>query len=204
MDPQFAFPENWTAPRELTRALPRETSMTGRGIFMAIDGVDVPDRPRSPCTWMHNQPVQTASAQNEALRTQGREAHRRDRAAVAPRQGAAYPWWAMRSPPMGSAFTGESSVPEGIWAGVQKAGFLPVRYLPSDPKYQPSGRLGGRTTEPAWVPFLSSSDAGGGRRLSLINLRRQALWRRRACPRRAWSPSVSASREGGRCATSSA
>ena len=75
---------------------------------------------------VYKRQVQT-SAQSELLRTQGKDAHgeivrlwRRDRGRI-PMVGYAFTANGVR-------LTGESSVPSGMWAGVQKAGFMPVRY----------------------------------------------------------------------------
>jgi hypothetical protein len=121
--------------------------------------------------WMHNQQVRTA-AHNELLRTQGQEAKgeivrlwRRDRGRV---------------PMVGYAFTangvrlrGESSVPSAAWPGIQKAGFLPVRYLPSNPAINHPAAWEA-STPPSWLLLLVPAMlvAGGG--FLLWNLHRQS------------------------------
>ena len=172
MDPQFAFPENWAAPRELTRALPRETQLTGRGKFMVAMAWMFLIAAIPLYVWMHNQQVQT-SAQNELLRTQGKDAHgeivrlwRRDRGRI-PMVGYAFTANGVR-------LTGESSVPSGMWAGVQKAGFLPVRYLPSDPSINHPAAWEAKTN-PAWMPFLFPAMLAAGGGFLLWNLHRQSL-----------------------------
>jgi hypothetical protein len=171
MDPQFAFPENWAPPRELTRALPRETQLTGRGKFMTIMAWMLLIAAIPLYVWMHNQEAQT-KAHSELLRTQGQEATgeimrlwRRDRGRV---------------PMVGYAFTangvrlaGEASVPSAMWPSIQKAGFLPVRYVPSNPAINHPAAWEA-STPPDWMAFLVPAMlvAGGG--LLLWKIHRQS------------------------------
>jgi hypothetical protein len=172
MDPQSAFPENWAPPRELTRALPRETQLTGRGKFMVTMAWLFLIAAIPLYVWMHNQQVQTGE-HNELLRTQGKEANaeivrlwRRDRGRVAM---VGYAFTAN-----GGRLTGESSVPSAIWPGIQKAGFLPVRYLPSDPAINHPAAWEANTS-PAWMPFVFPAMLAGGGAFLLWNLHRQSL-----------------------------
>jgi len=172
MDPSFAFPENWTAPRELTRALPRETSMTGRAIFMAVLAVMLL-LGSIPLFLMLRNDNQRDTARAEALRTQGREV-----------TGEIVRLWhnsnKSHTPMLTYAFTangvrmrGDSSVPGEFWDKIRKAGFLPIRYLPSDPNvnhpvaWEPP-------IEPAWLTFLLPAVLAAVSMGLVINLRRQA------------------------------
>jgi hypothetical protein len=171
MDPSVSFPENWTAPRELTRALPRETSMTGRAIAVVIMGGLFLLGSVPLFIFFRGENVrQTARA--EALRTQSLQA-----------TGEIVRLWHSdnkeHTPMVTYAFTangirlqGDSSVPEKLWEGIRKAGFMPIRYLPSDPSinhplaWEPS-------IEPAWVPFTLPVLLAGVAIGLLIHVRRQ-------------------------------
>ena len=172
MDPSVAFPENWTAPRELTRALPRETSMTGRGIFMAIMGAILLLGSIPLFLLLHSENARQ-NVRAEALRTQGVEA-----------AGEIVRLWhsgdKSHTPMVTYAFTangirlrGDSSVPGGVWGNLQKAGFLPIRYVPSDTSinhpvaWEPS-------TMPDWVPFILPVVLAAVAIALLISLRRQS------------------------------
>ena len=172
MEPGFAFPEDWTAPRELTRALPRETQLSGRGKFMAIMGSIFLMAAIPVYILIQNQDRERA-ARVEALRVQGREAN-----------GEIVRLWhtggKSHTPKVGYAFTangvrlsGESSVPDALWAGIQKAGFLPVRYLPSNPAinhpaaWEESG-------PPPWMVFIFPAILAVAGSFVLWNLRRQS------------------------------
>jgi hypothetical protein len=171
MDPQFAIPENWTAPRELSRALPRETQLTGRGKFKLVMAWIFLIAAIPLYIWMHNDLVQK-TAQNELLRTQGVEA-----------KGEIAKLWTRdrgRVPMVGYAFTangvrlrGEASVPSNLWAGMQKAGFLPVRYLPSNPAINHPAAWDA-TTSPVWLPFVFPAMLAAGGAFLLWNLHRQS------------------------------
>jgi hypothetical protein len=172
MDPSFAFPENWTAPRELTRALPRETSMTGRAIFMAVlSGMLLLGS--IPLFLMLRSDNQRDTARAQALRTQGREANGEIVRLWRQSNKSHTPMVTYAFTANGIRLTGDASVPGEFWDKIQKAGFLLIRYLPSDPKinhplaWEPS-------TEPAWVPFLLPAVLAGASIVLVINLRRQA------------------------------
>jgi hypothetical protein len=171
MDPQFAFPENWAPPRELTRALPRETQLTGRGKFMMVMAWIFLIAVVPVYVWMHNQEAQT-KANTELLRTQGQEANgeivrlwRRDRGRV-PMVGYAFTANGVR-------LTGEASVPSTMWSSIQKAGFLPVRYVPSNPAINhPAAWEAG--TPPDWMAFLVPAMLAVGGGLLLWKIYRQS------------------------------
>ena len=171
MDREFAIPENWTPPRELTRALPRETQLTARGKFMLIMAWIFLIAAAPLYVWMRNGIVQK-SAGNEVLRTQGQEANgeitrlwRRDRG----RQGM-----------VGYAFTvngvrlrGESPVPASQWDRIQKVGFIPIRYLPSNPAVNHPAAWEA-ATDPTWLPLVFPAIMIGGAGFLFWNLHRQS------------------------------
>lgn len=172
MNPPVSFPENWTAPRELTRALPRETSMTGSAIFMAVvAGILILGS--VPLFLFIRTQDERVKARNEVLRTQGREA-----------TGEIQRLWRTSGKEsrnmVGYAFTangvrlnGESSVPSALWNNVRKTGFLPIRYLPSDPAVNHPAAWE-QSTEPAWAPFTAPAILLAGGSFLVVVLRRQA------------------------------
>jgi hypothetical protein len=168
----MTFPENWTAPRELARALPRETSITGIGIFIAIlaalallgsiplfvafRGVNVRDK-----AWA------------DALRTQGRETAGQivrlwRTSGKSSRSMVTYAFSAN-----GNRLHGDATVPGDIWRNLRTNSALPVRYLPSDPtvNHPAAWEL---PTEPAWVPVLLPALVAGVGMMLLLLVRRQA------------------------------
>jgi hypothetical protein len=151
MDTPVSFPESWTPPRELSRALPREIHMSARAIFMAVVAALLLAAAVPMFLLVQNEGAQRA-ARIESLRAQGREA-----------QGEITRLWreGNSSTPMvayafsadGRRFQGKSSVPARLWDGLQKGGFLPVRFLPSDPKIN-HPLAWEESPQPPWVPFL--------------------------------------------------
>lgn len=170
MDPTVSFPQNWTAPRELTRALPRETRISGRGMFNVILGILFLIAAIALGFWLYNDGLQQA-AQTAVLRSQGQQA-----------TAEITKLWHQgkdSTPMVRYAFTangvrirGDASVPKALWPGLQKAGFLPVRYLPSNPTVNHPAAWD-RPTVPAWFPFLIPSVWAVGSVILLFNLRRQ-------------------------------
>ncbi|HUB77759.1 MAG TPA: DUF3592 domain-containing protein [Bryobacteraceae bacterium] len=169
MDPQFAIPENWTAPRELTRALPRETRLTARGRFMLVMGWLFLIAAIPLYVWMHNDVVQKTE-RSQLLRAQGQEAN-----------GEIARLWSAdrgRQHMVGYAFTangvrikGEAAVPADQWAEIQKAGFLPVRYLPSDPAINHPAAW--EASPNLWMPILAPAILAAGGVFLLWTLGRQ-------------------------------
>lgn len=132
MDSAVSFPENWKAPRELATAVPRETQLTGRGIFVYILAVALPIIAAGVGYAFHRQNVE-ANAQNTLLRTEGRETSAEivrlwRTSGKSPEDRVRYAFSADHA-----WIHGECAVPSRYWQGLQKAGFLPVRYLPSNP-----------------------------------------------------------------------
>ena len=151
MDSEVTFPENWKPPRELVRALPRETHLTRSGAFLAILAAVI----LLACVILYfvvrHQEMQTA-AQTAALRTEGRETTAE----------ITHLWLAGKSsiPNVMYAFTangvrlkGESKVPKRIWDRLRKAGFLPVRFLPSNPSINHPAAWE-ESASPFWLPLL--------------------------------------------------
>jgi hypothetical protein len=170
MEPQFAFPQDWTAPRELTRSLPRETQLTARGKFRMAMALVFLIAGLPLYFWMHNDNVES-SKQNQILRAQGQEANaeitrlwRGDRG----RHGlVSYAFTAN-----GVRLRGQASVPDDRWGEVQKAGFIPVRYLPSNPAVNhPAGWEA--STSPEWLPLVFPVFLAAGSAVLLWTLHRQ-------------------------------
>ncbi len=172
MNPPVSFPENWTAPRELTRALPRETSMTGSALFMAvIAGLMILGC--VPLFLFIRTQDDRVKARNEVLRTQGREATGEVQrlwrtSGKESRNMVEYAFTAN-----GVRLNGQSSVPSARWDNVRKAGFLPIRYLPSDPAVNHPAAWE-QSTEPAWAPFTAPAILLAGGSFLVVILRRQA------------------------------
>jgi hypothetical protein len=171
MDPQFAFPENWAPPRELTRALPRETQLTGRGKLMTVMAWVFLMATIPLYVWRHNQEA-PAKAHSELLRTQGIEANG-EIMRLWRRNGGRVSMVGYAFTANGARLTGESSVPAAMWPGIQKAGFLPVRYLPSDPSINHPAAWEA-STSPASMPFLFPAMLAGAAGLLFWNLHRQS------------------------------
>jgi hypothetical protein len=169
MDPQFAIPEDWTAPRELTRALPRETQLTARGRFMLVMGWMFLVATIPLYVWMHNDVVRT-TGRNELLRTQGQEANGEIARLWTEGRG--------HTPMVRYAFTangvlvrGEAAAPSSQWASLQKAGFLPVRYLPSNPSINHPAAWEASTN--IWLPLIAPAILAVGAAVMFWKLRRQ-------------------------------
>jgi hypothetical protein len=171
LDPNVAFPENWTPPRELSRALPRETTLSGRGMFNIILGGIFLIAAIALGFWIHNDGAQQAQ-QTSALHAQGQEANaeitRLSREGKGSTPAVAYAFTAN-----GVRIVGHASAPNDLWPKLQKAGFLLVRYLPSNPAvnhpaaWDPDG-------VPAWFPVLIPAMWAVGALILLNMLRRQA------------------------------
>jgi len=171
MDTPVSFPESWTAPRELSRALPREVRMKGRGIFQATMAALLLVASIPLSLWMQNQNAERA-ARVERLRVEGQEA-----------QGEIARLWhegKSSTPMVGYAFSagevrfhGQSSVPGRLWDGLRKAGFLPVRFLPADPNINHPAAWDERA-DPAWPAFVVPAMLVAGGLVLLYILRRQA------------------------------
>jgi hypothetical protein len=129
MDPEVVFPQNWTPPRELTRSMPRETRMTGRGVVQIILGVVFFGASIWLGLWMHKD-IDRESAQNARLHSDGKLADGEISQLTKEKSGGqvAYAFTAN-----GVRMMGHAAVPSNFWPKVQKAGFIPIRYLPSDP-----------------------------------------------------------------------
>ena len=172
MDTPVSFPESWTPPRELSRALPREVRLKGRGIFKAAVAVVLLLAAIPLYLFLQNQHAQQA-ARVERLRVEGREA-----------QGEIARLWheGKSSTPMleyafsadGVRFHGQSSVPARLWDGLRKAGFLPVRFLPADPNINHPAAWEESPDPPAWVAFVVPAMLVAGGLVILFVLRRQA------------------------------
>jgi hypothetical protein len=179
MEAKVSFPANWAPPRELARALPREVSMSVRGTFMAILSVVFLVATVPLFIFVRNQDLRQA-APGELLRTQGREA-----------QGEVTRLWRQTNPntPMVTyefsagdrRLEGNASVPEKLWNAVRKAGFLPIRYLPSDPSINHPVAWQD-PPPPVWLPFFLPAFLVGCSIVLVVSLRRQARLAAEGCP----------------------
>jgi hypothetical protein len=171
MEPQVSFPENWPSPPELARALPREVRRSGRAIFLTTMAA-VFLVAAIPLFVLTRTKFAQQEAQTVALRTAGRE--------VTAEIARLWHTGKSSTPMVGYAFTaggrriqGESSVPEELWDGIRKAGFLPVRYLPADPHIN-HPLAWEEPAVPAWLPLVLPVIPVGGATVLLVILRRQA------------------------------
>jgi hypothetical protein len=171
MDPEVSFPTDWTAPRELLRALPRETTMTGRGIFTAIVGVLLLAGAIPVYMLVHGREVDRA-ARADALRAGGREATA-EIVRLWRRGKSRTPTVAYAFTADGARFQGDSSVPAKLWDGLQKAGFLPVRYLAANPAINHPAAWE-EPAEPAWLTFALPVVLAGCGLVILIKVKRHA------------------------------
>jgi len=171
MDEPVSFPENWAPPRELARALPRDVRMLGRGILKAVFAVVLIVASIPLFLFMRAQAA-SQEVDTQALREHGAQV-----------TGEVARLWTRDRPTthmVGYFFTaggqrtrGEAAVPEKLWAHVQKAGMIPIRYLPSNPtishpaEWDPDGT-------PAWVSFLLPAMLLFSSAILLVSVRRQA------------------------------
>jgi hypothetical protein len=170
MDREVVFPEKWTAPKELTRALPRETKLTGRGLFNVILAVIFLMASIGLAFWLRNEAARDA-AHAATLHVQGQQATgeittlwHKDRGRV--------PMVAYAFSANGARIHGESQVPDSQWTKLQKAGFLPVLYLPSNPSVNHPAGWDERSV-PDWFPIALPLVWVFGAAFLLFNLRRQ-------------------------------
>ena len=152
------------------RALPRETRISGRGMFNVILGGVFMIAAIYLGYWMRNDGERRAS-QTTVLHTQGQQA-----------TGEIGRLWSTdrgRVHMVGYTFTangirlrGEASVPRERWAAIQKAGFLPIRFLPSNPAVNHPAAWD-EAGVPDWFPFVFPLVWAGCSAILLIGLRRQ-------------------------------
>ena len=152
MDSNVSFPEGWTAPRELTEALPRKTRMARGGKQMAVGGTLFLLIGSALLLFYFREPVQEM-ARTAALRRGSRET-----TGVVTRVRSRY-----RNPDVvsytftanGVALTGECSVPNDHVAGLREADPLPIRFLSSNPAINHPAAWEGPDPH-WWVPCVFS------------------------------------------------
>ena len=170
MDAPVTFPENLKPPRELNRPVPRETRIAGRGILMTVIAVLLLAGSVPMFLWMRSQQMQRQS-RTDTLHRDGREATAEINKL----------WHTGRSdtPMVGYSFGadgvwmhGESEVPKKLWPGLQRAGSIPVRYLPSNPAINHPAAWDD-TGEPLWLAYVSPLFLVAGGVFLLFSLKRQ-------------------------------
>lgn len=152
MDSNVSFSEGWTAPTELTGALPRKTRMTRGGIKMVV-GATLFLLGGSTLILFYFCWTAQEMARTVALRRGSSEA-----------TGVVTRLWKARSTQMmsyaftanGFALTGECSVPVDHLAGLREADPLPVRFLSSNPAMNHPAAWEGPDPD-WWVPFVFSA-----------------------------------------------
>jgi Protein of unknown function (DUF3592) len=171
MDSTVSFPANWTPPPELTRAIPRETRIAGRGMLNIILGAVFLIAALALGFWLYHEGAQDR-ASSELLRAQGQEANGEITSLSQDQRGRAkmvsYIFTAN-----GIRIKGEASVPADQWPSIQKAGFLKVRFLPSNPAVNHPAAWDESNSTPAWFPVLVPSMWAVGSVILLITLFRQ-------------------------------
>jgi hypothetical protein len=151
MEPEISLPENWAAPRELARALPREVQMTPAGTAVSVMLVLMALAAIGWLVFMRNR-IGLQAAHVEMLRTEGREA-----------PGTVLRLWhagKSNTPTLSYAFTadgrrfeGEASAPAVFWNPLRTGDTLPIRFVPADPNIShPSAWVD--LPPPVWVPYI--------------------------------------------------
>lgn len=171
MDQQVSIPDNWTPPPELSRAVPREVRITAGGVFamvfaailtIAVIPLFVFMRSESERAIAHTRELheQGATATGEVTRLSTESRHSEHTVEYAFSAN-------------GIRYRGESNVPDSLWAHVQKAGMIPIRYLPSAPGVNHPADWD-ETGPPAWTPFVVPAMIVLSAGFLYTNLRRQA------------------------------
>ena len=168
----MTFPENWTPPRELTRALPREIRMTRGSITVAIVAAILVLGSIPMFVFFRSQ-NERDKARAKALRDQGREASGQivrlwRTGGKSNRRMVTYSFTAD-----GIRLHADASVPENIWRDLRTNSDLPIRYLPFAP-YVSHPAAWDLPTQADWLPFIPATMIGGAGIVFLFFLRRQA------------------------------
>jgi len=107
---------------------------------------------------LRSQGRETSGEVERVWRTSGKESHNMVRYAFSAN---------------GVRLQGESRVPPSLWNGVRKSGFLPIRYLPSDPNINHPAGWEDRP-DAAWMQFILPGVMAISGIVLVITLRRQA------------------------------
>ena len=150
MDATVSFPENWSAPRELSTALPREVRQSGLGTFVATMRLVCFVAAVAAFVLLQNTYARQV-AEIARLRTEGRET-----------AGEVVRLWhegKSSTPMVKYTFTagarqldGEASASATVWGGLQTGGPPAIRYVPADPTINYPFAWD-RSPLPAWVPY---------------------------------------------------
>jgi len=137
MDPDISFPEGWTAPLELTGALPRETSLSDEGSTTAMVATVLILVAVAAAIWagIHavKQMAHTAALRREGLQAAGQVTKLRAGRSSTPWDSKSGWWVSYGFTANGIALTGESRVPSRLLDSLRLLGPLPIRFLPSNP-----------------------------------------------------------------------
>jgi hypothetical protein len=164
VDPNVSIPEGWTAPPELTGALPRETRMSEEGAGWATLVAFMMLAAMALAVWI---PVAQArqKARTEALRREGREAAGKITGLWRKSNKVIYAFNAN-----GVALTGEADAPRDTWDGLRIADPLAIRFLPSNPAIN---HPAGWEASSNWAPLVAPALLAVGVILILTDLRGQ-------------------------------
>jgi hypothetical protein len=125
-----SFPEHFAAPPELAGPLPRKTRMTGAGMAPVFMGVVFLIGGSAWFLSCFPAAVQQI-ARTEVLRRDSRQTTGVVTRLIKKGRGEILMNYAFTAG--GVSFTGECYVPWEHWSGLQEAGPLPIRFLPSNP-----------------------------------------------------------------------
>lgn len=145
-----SFPEGWTAPPELTGALPRKTRLSNDGIVTVMVATVFLLAVIAFVLWgsiqTAKQMAQMAALSREGLQTTG-EVRRLWHSGPL----MTTPWVSYVFTANGVAFTGKSSVPKHLWNGLREAGPLPIRFMHSNPAINHPAAWEGRANLDRWL-----------------------------------------------------
>jgi hypothetical protein len=188
MDPNVSIPEGWTAPPELTGAVPRETRMSEEGASSATLVTFIMLAAMALAVWISVAQARQ-KARTEALRREGREAAGKTTDLLHKSNKVIYAFNAN-----GVALTGEADAPRDTWDGLRTGDPLAIRFLPSNPAINhPAGWEAssnwGLLVAPAWLAvggILILIDLRGQRRMVAEGVATAGVVTRCSRRRRGW------------------
>ena len=172
MEPQVDFPNDWHAPAELSRALPREVQMSAGGIFVVILCICLLAGAGVLFVFMRGKQA-TEVAHIATLRSEGRVAPGEVTKLWRSGKGGSTHMVGYTFVADGRPYWGESTTPDTIWKALQVGSALSVQYAPSDPNVShPTGWE--MDAMPAWLPFLIPAMFGIPVLILAVSVKRQA------------------------------